>query len=93
MSRRFTYRPMTTGEFADALAALGMEYKAFARIAGLKADSLREMMKGDRPFPQWIPVMLELLKIPKALGTARQAAAERITEDRRAGEKYPFIEN
>lgn len=94
MGKRFEYRAMTPEELQSDLDSIGMPEKAFCRIFGVEPKRLGEMLAGTANIPNWVPVMLQLLKnVPGALPEARQAAAERIVRDhlRPQDGEYPYL--
>lgn len=52
---------MTGPEFRAALAALGMEQRAFAARFGILPGTVNRWVMGHRAVPPWVPAALALL--------------------------------
>ena len=90
--KRFERDRMSGKDFAAALAHLEMKPGAFARIFGAEIKRVDEWISGKEPVPHWVPVVVDLLQMPGALGRARQVAAEMILRDNLRGEDAPYLE-
>jgi hypothetical protein len=91
---RFEYDAITGEALRDHLKRLGMDAFAFARLTGANARTVQRWLADEKDVPHWVPVLLTLLELPKALGTARMVTASLIAADRmnpHAG-PYPFRE-
>lgn len=53
---------MTADEFRAALTALGMTQRWFAKYVGSNERTVRRWAEGTQDIPQWVPVMLALLR-------------------------------
>lgn len=92
--RRFEYTRMTGDEFSESLETLEMPPEAFARITGMDARRVKQMAAGGRDIPFVAGLVLHLLhNVPRALGEARQWAAENIIRDNEnpARGDYPYL--
>jgi DNA-binding transcriptional regulator YiaG len=88
---RFEYDAITGEALRDHLKRLGMDAFAFARLTGANSRTVQYWLSNEKDVPHWVPVMLSLLELPKALGTARMVTASMIREDRlEPGRLYPF---
>lgn len=80
---RYYHRRMTADEFSRALDELGMSVGEWMRFTGLTRRTvemhLGQIVDKDRPgdIPHWVPVLLELLRLPGGI-----EAAERVTGER-----------
>lgn len=53
---------MDAPAFREALAAIGMTQVAFAKKVGRNPRTIRRWALGERPIPDHIPLVLELLE-------------------------------
>lgn len=82
LSARFRYRRMTPKEFRDELQEIDLPPHAFARIFGVRPETITKWMKGDQDIPPWPFVALWLMReIPEGIAIARTAAANHIEFD------------
>ncbi|RWC91671.1 MAG: hypothetical protein EOS72_03175 [Mesorhizobium sp.] len=91
---RFEYARMNGKELHETLTEIGMPPYGFARIFGVKADTVKKWLRDQQDIPPWVYVALSLLHVDGALGAARQAAAEHIKKDNKrlsAGE-FPYMQ-
>jgi len=89
---RFEYDAITGQALKDHLKRLGLDAYGFARLTGANARTVQRWLADEKDVPHWVPLLLTLLELPKALGTARMVTASLISEDRlnpKAG-RYPF---
>ncbi len=92
MSRRFEYDLLSAGEFGARLSALSMPPHTFARVFGVRSDTVDAWLAGVKDIPPWVRTSTALLGLPNAFGRARTAAASMIRADsRRPGEPYPYL--
>ena len=91
---RFEYTRMNGKELHETFAELGMPPYGFARIFGVKPDTVKKWLRDQQDIPPWVYVALSLLYVDGALGAARQAAAEHIKVDNRrpAAGEFPYLQ-
>ena len=53
---------VTSDNFRAALTALGMTQRGFASYVGSNERTVRRWAEGTQDIPQWVPVMLALLR-------------------------------
>lgn len=90
---RFEYDRLTPTQFREELNCLGMSIQAFARIFGLNVRKAERIYSGqEADVPIWIGPVMELLRLPNALSTVRDAAAHMIRLDNDHPERgaYPY---
>ena len=94
MPSRFEYKRISADQFRNALDGLGLMRRSFVRIFGVNDSTAKRWARGDQEIPIWVPVALELLKVPGALGTARMTAAGLIRRDNLRPElgEWPFMQ-
>jgi len=63
---------MTGSELSGALHTLGLSAGQLARLGIANDVRIRKWLRGEEEIPAWLPVLLELLKLPG--GTARALA-------------------
>lgn len=91
---RFEYKRMTGEELRTELLDMAMPVFAFARIFGVRPQTVKKWLRDENDIPPWVHVALGLLRLEGALSEARQLAAEHIIRDNQrpgAGE-FPFLE-
>lgn len=91
---RFEYTRMNGQELHETFVELGMPPYGFARIFGVKPDTVKKWLRDQQDIPPWVYVALSLLYVDGALGAARQAAAEHIKLDNRrpAAGEFPYLQ-
>lgn len=82
MPARFEYAPMHRDQFRSALRGLDMDAFAFARLTGTGPRTIQRWLSGEKDIPHWVPLLIAVLGLPKALGTARMVTATMIQFDR-----------
>ena len=91
MAARFQYDCLTGAALRDHLRRLNLDTYAFARLTGTGPRTIQRWLADEKDIPHWVPLMLTLLELPQALGTARMVTASMIREDRlEPGKLYPF---
>ncbi|TIR24002.1 MAG: hypothetical protein E5X34_13180 [Mesorhizobium sp.] len=90
---RFEYSRMNGTELHETFTELGMPPYGFARIFGVKPDTVKKWLRDQQDIPPWVYVALSLLYVDGALGAARKAAAEHIKFDnkRPAAGEFPYL--
>lgn len=92
MPARFEYDTLTGAALRRHFERLNLDAYRFARLTGAAPRTVERWLADAVDVPHWVPVLLALLDLPKALGTARTVTASMIRTDRadpQAGE-YPF---
>lgn len=94
LSARFRYRRMTPKEFRDELQEIDLPPHAFARIFGVRPETITKWMRGENEIPPWPFVVLWLLReIPNGIAIARTAAANHIEFDNKFPDRgeFPYL--
>ena len=91
MSQRFEYDRLTADKFTTAIVEMGIEPNTFARVFGVRENTVARWINGSQDIPPWVQIALALLRLPKGFATAREAAAEMIRKDNlRPSQEYPY---
>jgi transcriptional regulator with XRE-family HTH domain len=53
---------MTATEFRTALGRQNLTQRVFAALCGVGERTVRRWASGDQDIPQWVPLMLELMR-------------------------------
>jgi transcriptional regulator with XRE-family HTH domain len=91
MPQRFDYTHLSPEQFQSRLADLGWKPLTFARVFGVRENTIKRWLSGENTVPPWVHVALTLLQLPGAPVAARDAAAEHIVRDnleQKIEEKY-----
>lgn len=93
MPQRFDYDHLSADQFRGRLRSLEMPADAFARIFGVRSNTVDRWLEGQT-IPPWVHVALALLELPGGLSQAREAAAQMIRADNLRPElgAYPYLQ-
>ncbi|RWM29428.1 hypothetical protein [Mesorhizobium sp.] len=78
---RFEYSRMTAPELNRVLKELELPGYGFARIFGVRPDTVRKWLRGELDIPPWVFVALSLLYLDGARHEARRVAGLHIKRD------------
>lgn len=92
MARRYETDTMTGSAFKQALRDLDIDMYAFCHLTLVNPRTVQRWLKEEQDIPHIACLALELLKLPKALGTARMLSARMIRLDNKHPElgEYPY---
>jgi hypothetical protein len=84
---------LSPDQFKRTLADLDFKPLTFARVFGVRENTVKRWLSGENTVPPWVFVTLRLLELPGAIPEAKNAAAEHILRDnlKDTGE-YPYLE-
>ena len=82
MSRRFTFAPISPGEFMAKINALNWSRDAFCARTGYNETTVAKWMREDLPIPPIVPIFLAAVTHPPALMEAKRERDRLRLEDR-----------
>ena len=78
---RYTFARMTPGDLSRDLHQIGISAGQFARLGVAGDKRIKEWLEGKEDIPPWVPVLLDLMKLPGAPERARATAEHYLTEE------------
>jgi transcriptional regulator with XRE-family HTH domain len=66
-----------TPDLRARLASLGLTQAAASRLLGVRTSTMQRWVKGERPVPPHVLLLLGLLRLPEAREIAERAAEDR----------------